>query len=75
MPAGLELVYLGVESGDDVILKNVCKGATSDEIVAAGEKLRDYGIKDSVTLIYGLGGRELHTESPANQCGAFCRFR
>ncbi len=56
--SGLELIYMGAESGDDVILKNVCKGASSDEIVAAGEKLRICGIKDSITLISGLGGRE-----------------
>ncbi len=56
--AGLEFIYMGAESGDDVILKKVCKGASGEEIVAAGKKLRDCGIKDSVTLISGLGGRE-----------------
>ncbi len=56
--AGLDLIYMGAESGDDVILKNVCKGSSREEIIAAGEKLRCCGIKNSVTLISGLGGRE-----------------
>ncbi len=56
--AGLDLVYMGAESGDDVILENVNKGVSREEIIAAGEKLRECGIKDSVTLISGLGGRE-----------------
>ncbi|MCC8141441.1 MAG: radical SAM protein [Lachnospiraceae bacterium] len=56
--AGLELIYMGAESGDDIILKNVCKGVTSEEMIAAGEKLRECCIKNSTTLISGLGGTE-----------------
>jgi len=60
--AGLEMIYLGAESGDAVTLENVCKGASREEIIAAGRKLRVCGIKSSVTLISGLGGRERLTE-------------
>ncbi len=56
--AGLGLVYMGAESGDGEILKNVQKGAAAEEIVAAGGKLAAAGIQDSITLISGLGGRE-----------------
>lgn len=56
--AGLEMVYLGAESGDNEVLKQICKGETAEEIIAAGQKLKRCGIKNSVTLISGLGGRK-----------------
>ena len=56
--AGLEMVYVGAESGDDGVLEYVQKGATHAEIAEAGKKLKKAGIKVSVTLISGLGGRE-----------------
>lgn len=55
---GLAMVYLGIESGDDEILRRVNKGATSKEIVEAGRKVKEGGIKLSCTLISGLGGVE-----------------
>jgi len=55
--AGLKLVYVGLESGDDVVLKDVKKGVTSAEIIEAGKKLRSCGIELSLTVISGLGGR------------------
>ncbi len=53
--AGIEMVYMGAESGDDIVLKNINKGVTSDEIIRAGLKLKKCGIKVSITLISGLG--------------------
>jgi radical SAM superfamily enzyme YgiQ (UPF0313 family) len=55
---GLEMVYLGVESGDDKVLEKVQKGATHDQIVEAGRKIKESGIILSVTVILGLGGAE-----------------
>ena len=55
--AGLQMVYLGAESGDDEILKHIQKGETAAEIIEAGQKLKRCGIMTSVTLISGLGGR------------------
>ncbi|RLF12615.1 MAG: radical SAM protein [Thermoprotei archaeon] len=55
---GLKLVYLGVESGDDVVLKKVNKGVNSSQMIEACRKIIDSGIKLSVTVILGLGGRE-----------------
>ncbi len=55
---GIGIVYLGIESGSDKILKEVDKGVTSQEIIVAGKKVKECGIKLSVTLISGLGGRE-----------------
>lgn len=56
--AGLEMVYLGAESGDDEVLDYVKKGATHAEIAEAGQRLKAAGISVSVTLISGLGGKE-----------------
>ncbi|MGI6153316.1 MAG: radical SAM protein [Christensenellaceae bacterium] len=56
--AGLELVYMGLESGDETVLKQVKKGVTAEEIVQAGIKLRQSGMKLSLTIISGLGSKE-----------------
>lgn len=55
---GLGIAYMGLESGSDAILKNIKKGVTPAEIIEAGKKLKSSGIKLSVTLISGLGGKE-----------------
>jgi radical SAM superfamily enzyme YgiQ (UPF0313 family) len=56
--AGLGIAYLGLESGSDDILKAVKKGDTRDGIISAGRKIKEAGLKLSVTVISGLGGRE-----------------
>ena len=55
---GLELIYLGVESGNDKILEKIKKGVTKEEILKAGRKIKDAGLSLSVTVIAGLGGKE-----------------
>ncbi|MDD4859546.1 MAG: radical SAM protein, partial [Dehalococcoidales bacterium] len=55
---GLQIAYLGVETGDDELLKKVKKGATRAEIVEAGRKLKAAGITVSAMVILGLGGQE-----------------
>lgn len=55
--AGLDMIYMGVESGDDEVLSYMQKGADSSEMIKAGLKLKEAGIMSSVTLISGLGGR------------------
>ncbi|MGL5380574.1 radical SAM protein [Clostridium sp.] len=64
--AGLEMVYVGLESGDDTVLKNVKKGVTSEEMVSAGQKIKAANIKLSMTLISGLGGKKLLKEHAIN---------
>lgn len=56
--AGLDLVYMGIESGDDTVLREVQKGVTAAEMIEAGKKVRAAGMDLSVTLISGLGGRK-----------------
>jgi radical SAM superfamily enzyme YgiQ (UPF0313 family) len=55
---GLKIVYLGVETGDEELLKKIDKGATYDQIVEAGRKIKQAGITLSVTVLLGLGGKE-----------------
>ena len=52
----LGIIYMGVESGDDEVLKNIQKGVNSDQIIAAGMKVKEAGILLSVSVILGLGG-------------------
>ena len=54
---GLTEVHLGVESGDKAVLRDIRKGVTYDEMVAAGKKVRAVGIQLFVTVILGLAGR------------------
>ena len=56
---GLTLLYMGLESGCDDVLKLMRKGHSSAEIVACGQKVKRNGIGLSITAITGLGGPEL----------------
>ncbi|MDY0207965.1 MAG: radical SAM protein [Pseudomonas sp.] len=60
--AGLRMVYVGAESGDDVVLDKVNKGETYASTLSALSKLGDAGIKRSVMILNGLGGRTLSTQ-------------
>lgn len=60
--AGLGMVYMGAESGDEVTLKDINKGVTREEIIIAGQKLKRCNIQSSITLISGLGGRARKVE-------------
>ena len=55
---GLSILYYGVESGDPELLERIGKGATPDEMVEGCRKANEAGIKLSVTVVLGLGGRE-----------------
>lgn len=55
---GLGIVYMGLESGDDVTLKKVCKGANSKRMIEMGKKAKEAGFKLSITVLVGLAGRE-----------------
>ena len=55
---GVDIAYMGLESGDDKVLKDVCKGADSQRMIKMGRRVKASGIKLSVTVLVGLGGRE-----------------
>lgn len=54
---GIEIIYIGAESGSDKVLKDICKGATRAELIEAVRKIEAAGIKASVTFISGMGGK------------------
>ncbi len=56
--SGIRLLYMGLESGDDELLKRIDKGATADEIVLAGQRAKRAGFAVSLTAILGLAGDE-----------------
>lgn len=59
---GLQMVYMGLESGCDAVLERMNKGHNAAAIVAAGQKARRCGIALSVTAISGLGSVGLWRE-------------
>jgi radical SAM superfamily enzyme YgiQ (UPF0313 family) len=54
---GLKMLYLGIETGSDIVLKKVTKGATSQTIIRACRKAIDVGYTLSCMVILGLGGK------------------
>lgn len=54
----LDVLYLGIETGNDTLLKKICKGATADEIIEGSTKAIDAGLRMSTFIILGLGGVE-----------------
>lgn len=55
--AGLTLVYYGMESGDDQVLRHVCKGVNAQQSIEAGKRIIASGIKLSMMVIIGLAGK------------------
>ena len=71
--AGLKLLYYGMESGDEEVLRFVNKGVSAQEAVLAGQKAVAAGMKLSVMVILGLGGRRWtieHAEHTADAVNA-----
>jgi radical SAM superfamily enzyme YgiQ (UPF0313 family) len=59
---GLELLYIGPESGDDVTLKRIAKGADFADHVEAAARAREAGMKQSLIFLLGAGGVERSVE-------------
>lgn len=60
--AGLDMLYMGVESGSDKVLAMMQKGVSQKEMIEAGQKAVKSGFKLSCMIISGLGGTELLKE-------------
>ncbi len=56
--SGLGIIYLGLESGDDEVLRRVRKKDSSGEMVEAVCRVKEYGIAVSVIVLLGLGGKQ-----------------
>lgn len=72
---GLEMIYMGLESGSDEVLTRINKGETADEIVRAGCMVREAGMKLSVTCIAGLGSTELSEVHAVETAHALSRMK
>ena len=59
---GLQMVYMGAESGSQRVLDMIKKGETREELIAGVQRLEAAGIQTSVTFISGLAGPELWQE-------------
>ncbi|WP_189572993.1 radical SAM protein [Marinobacter zhanjiangensis] len=64
--AGLHMLYIGAESGDDEVLRRVNKGETYESTRDALLKIGEAGIKRSVMVLNGLGGKSLSEQHAVN---------
>ena len=60
--AGLKMLYVGIESGSNIILKKITKGATYKTIVQSCKKAKENNYVLSCMIILGLGGKKYTTE-------------
>ncbi|MEH6650617.1 MAG: radical SAM protein [Motiliproteus sp.] len=63
---GLDLLYVGAESGDDTVLRKVAKGETYESTVSALNRLADAGLRRSVMVLNGLGGTNYSEQHAIN---------
>ncbi|BAO31043.1 radical SAM protein [Sulfuritalea hydrogenivorans] len=64
--AGLTMAYVGAESGDDEVLAKVNKGESFASTCEALDKLQQAGIRRSVMILNGLGGKALSAQHSVN---------
>ena len=55
---GLDMLYIGIETGNDILLKKITKGATSKSIIDACNKAKKSGFIISCMIILGIGGKK-----------------
>jgi radical SAM superfamily enzyme YgiQ (UPF0313 family) len=65
---GLALLYIGPESGDDVTLRRIAKGADAADHVEAARRAREAGLEQSLMFLLGAGGIE-RSEAHARASG------
>jgi radical SAM superfamily enzyme YgiQ (UPF0313 family) len=64
--AGLNRLHLGLESGDEIVLERLNKGATPKEMIRAGKKAMDAGFEVSFYVLSGAGGKDRWREHAIN---------
>jgi radical SAM superfamily enzyme YgiQ (UPF0313 family) len=64
--AGLSRLHVGLESGDDDVLKYVDKGVTAAEQIEAGKKAKEAGFELSLYVMTDLGGRGMSDQHARN---------
>ena len=55
---GLDMLYIGIETGNDILLKKITKGATSKSIIDACDRAKRSGFIISCMIILGIGGKK-----------------
>ena len=60
--SGLDIVYMGLESGSSKILRIMKKGTNAESMIKAGKKVLNAGIKLSLYILLGLGGYKYSEE-------------
>jgi radical SAM superfamily enzyme YgiQ (UPF0313 family) len=63
---GLNMFYIGIETGNDILLRKVTKGATNKGILQSCQKAKCHGFILSCMIILGLGGRTYTNEHIAD---------
>ena len=63
---GLKLLYVGIETGDDELLECIHKGESFESTSKALQKARKAGIKLSVMILNGLGGKKYTKQHAIN---------
>lgn len=64
--AGLSRLHVGLETGDDELLKKVNKGVTAEQLIKSGQRIVKTGIELSEYIMPGLGGKELTRQHAQN---------
>ena len=59
---GLDMLYIGIETGNDILLKKITKGATSKSIIDACNRAKKSGFIISCMIILGIGGKKYSME-------------
>jgi radical SAM superfamily enzyme YgiQ (UPF0313 family) len=59
---GLNMLYVGIETGHDVLLKKITKGATSKSIIEGCNRAKKSGFIISCMIILGIGGKKYSVE-------------
>lgn len=63
---GLDILYVGCESGDDEVLEKVSKGETYESQKEALVKIKEAGLRASVMILNGLGGTVMSEQHALN---------
>lgn len=66
---GLNILYIGFESGSDEVLKKVNKIETREDYIKAIDKAKRANMETVVSLMVGIGGQELSNEHALESAG------
>ncbi len=72
---GLTTAYLGVESGDDQVLRETCKGVDAAQMLEAGQRLKNAGMNLFAMVLIGLAGEERSMENAVATAEMINRMR